>query len=1474
MRAQKTRSVVFERQECRKTTLLEGTKRRRMHKACERSVMKKCFNKVFSCAMAFIFAFGMTPTLPSAMAEEAKADDAAARSAVAAEEATAEDQSVSADETIGGGAAAAADAGSEEATLQTTTLADGTYSVDVASTMGMLTPMTGDEGSYIVVKGDKAYVVFNGTSAPDNNGAVKYDSLYRGKRTTAPEDAASATCVAGIPIYAPEGSTSYAYGTNTYTWSDGTGVVYGYSYVLDFDKDALITLLDDGADEDIDFTMRYTSHYVNSSGSSESASKWSGTKDQYLTLSNVARKSDSTDVPGSGDSGDDDPVDTFWITFQYSTPNSDRTGAVVDFTDAVITIVDETGKSYDCKYGGEYGGLGRATLPKGHTYTITMSKEGCAEVEQGAWITEKHQYAWNFTGNASTVITFTEANAKANLIGRYMKVPQAADDLKAALEMVPANTKIFTDSTAAVLKTAVDKADITCIEQDELAQMTSDVLSALTQLVPKDGTYSASITRIGKKMFNPATGTLTVKDGVMTYTGLTTSDTFTKYYKPNEMYFDGILSDEDVETKTTAALNEAVAAEESGDTSNVEEGTKREDVAKGYSFDIPVQKLDSTIVVGAYSSTKSLWNSTGCFYVDAASLVKTPDTLAITNNTTMFKAHDAQLIYAKDGSTTLRVTLGSAYHYLCLGTYEQALLIGDDPTQWIAGTENDDGKYVFDIPVADSATTIPLISISNSRYNNYKAGTGTFESALLARQLELDVDDLALTTGDYQATQSCTVNDYGTGIANGTSATIDVLGCPSANNYKYAVSFKLASTYDKVFVGSKDDAAKAADSSLITPASDGTITLDPKDDGSGYEGAKSVMASGVGTTIAVRNAQTQTWAEYVVTPQLLDNTVSLDKVSTIDDVKALIEKLPAFEQVTADHEMQIVTAERAYNTLSAADQAKLDKEVSKNYAYSTLQPYGRVLESAVWALEALAPVDNKTTLAEGVYNANSGLSSEYSKGKSTSPRNRPWSVNAIYVDADGNATAAVTVESDGYTYMRFGGQTYYNQAAEGENCLFYVPIEPNSKFYFGAYSTSMRCEIAFTLDNTLPASATPIDGSALISAIEAANDAHDAVNISDDGSDLKIGDKYVPTTEAAKLEAAIAQATAVLYGNKSTKDDMDAAIATLNAAVEAFNAAQVDVKDLGWERVSGGYRYDTAAAVAQQGWKSSKTAVLATAWQFPDALAASAIAGSYDCPVLLTNVDELPTSTLKELVSLGVENVVIMGGSSAVSNNVEKAVQAIGIKTERVYGDSRDATAVKAFEKACQLNPDFDTVVVAYGWNFPDALSISPYSYATKSPIVLTDGEGLLSDDAISAIKGASNVKKVVIVGGAAVVSDQVMEQLGSDYDCERLAGETRYETSVKIAQFELKATDATGANIFVPSNPAVATGENFPDALTGGAFCGHRQSILLLATDDTAQEPIQILADQKASRVKGFVLGGDKAVSDNLLKMIEEGTK
>jgi putative cell wall-binding protein len=218
------------------------------------------------------------------------------------------------------------------------------------------------------------------------------------------------------------------------------------------------------------------------------------------------------------------------------------------------------------------------------------------------------------------------------------------------------------------------------------------------------------------------------------------------------------------------------------------------------------------------------------------------------------------------------------------------------------------------------------------------------------------------------------------------------------------------------------------------------------------------------------------------------------------------------------------------------------------------------------------------------------------------------------------------------------------------------------------------------------------------------------------------------------------------------------------------------------------------------------TAVIASGDNYPDALAANGLAGYLTnenlnrgdfnaVPVILTKADKLSSQASDLLKGMQVQNAIIMGGTAAITQDVEDAINKMGIGTSRVAGKDRMETSVKALQR---INGNWEgrkgtyDLIIAAGSEFADALSISPYAYRMGTPIVLTDKNGKLTDQEVQAIKANDEIREIIIVGGTAAVSDEVMGQIGTvrnnsiGIHYTRLAGADRYDTSVKIAEFEV----------------------------------------------------------------------------------------
>ena len=95
--------------------------------------------------------------------------------------------------------------------------------------------------------------------------------------------------------------------------------------------------------------------------------------------------------------------------------------------------------------------------------------------------------------------------------------------------------------------------------------------------------------------------------------------------------------------------------------------------------------------------------------------------------------------------------------------------------------------------------------------------------------------------------------------------------------------------------------------------------------------------------------------------------------------------------------------------------------------------------------------------------------------------------------------------------------------------------------------------------------------------------------------------------------------------------------------------------------------------------------------------------------------------------------------------------------------------------------------------------------------------------------------------------------------DVTRLSGADRFETAAAVA--------AQGvANGLAWDGLGIATGENFPDALSGGVMLGRNGSVMLLTTSSTLASAAQAkIAANKAVIFDVAYLGGTSAVSQTV---------
>ncbi|HEY8909576.1 MAG TPA: cell wall-binding repeat-containing protein [Desulfosporosinus sp.] len=187
--------------------------------------------------------------------------------------------------------------------------------------------------------------------------------------------------------------------------------------------------------------------------------------------------------------------------------------------------------------------------------------------------------------------------------------------------------------------------------------------------------------------------------------------------------------------------------------------------------------------------------------------------------------------------------------------------------------------------------------------------------------------------------------------------------------------------------------------------------------------------------------------------------------------------------------------------------------------------------------------------------------------------------------------------------------------------------------------------------------------------------------------------------------------------------------------------------------------------------------------------------------------------------------------------------------TNRLAGETRYDTSAAIAQSGWQQS---DFAILAYGENYPDALSAAPLAKKYNAPILLTSGKNLpgVTKQRLTDLQ----IKNVFIIGGTAVIPTSIDQELKSmGITTTRIAGQDRYETSIKIAQ-----------RISSPSELIVTTGEDYPDALSMAPIAGAKQIPIILVPKASLPDSVKdYLSSIKVN--KTYVIGDSSIIGDGV---------
>lgn len=299
------------------------------------------------------------------------------------------------------------------------------------------------------------------------------------------------------------------------------------------------------------------------------------------------------------------------------------------------------------------------------------------------------------------------------------------------------------------------------------------------------------------------------------------------------------------------------------------------------------------------------------------------------------------------------------------------------------------------------------------------------------------------------------------------------------------------------------------------------------------------------------------------------------------------------------------------------------------------------------------------------------------------------------------------------------------------------------------------------------------------------------------------------------------------------------------------------------ERLGGTCRYSTNLTLNQKHMQAGKPVFVATGSDFPDALSIGPAVAKEQGSLFLAQKDHITAGALDLIAKNKPSVVYIIGGEGVISNSVASKVATAAGKGasgyHRLAGANRYDTSVRIFDTFfAGTNPT--TVFVATGSNFPDALSAAAAGGAMNAPVLLVNGSGAGSLNASQAgALSKSKAKTVQIVGGGGVVNEGLAGDIRArGYATNRLYDSNRYGTNAAVNKY---VSAQVGSGV---SNLWIATGSNFPDALSAAAPAGTADARLVLSPGGCVPKD-SISGVSKESLDKVHLVGGTGALNQEV---------
>lgn len=232
----------------------------------------------------------------------------------------------------------------------------------------------------------------------------------------------------------------------------------------------------------------------------------------------------------------------------------------------------------------------------------------------------------------------------------------------------------------------------------------------------------------------------------------------------------------------------------------------------------------------------------------------------------------------------------------------------------------------------------------------------------------------------------------------------------------------------------------------------------------------------------------------------------------------------------------------------------------------------------------------------------------------------------------------------------------------------------------------------------------------------------------------------------------------------------------------------------------------------------------------------------------ITNPDEA-----SKLKTSDYQNKIVDAIANGANDYLKANVSLDPLTAERIYGNTRYETSYKLFNKGWSTS---DTVILASGVDYPDALTATPLAGKYNAPILLSRNTTLDAQPELKSTLINKGVRNVIIIGGQTAIPQVIQDQISAlGINVRRIGGSDRYETSALIAR-------EVGVN---NGEIALAYGLSFADGLSIASIAAKRQMPILLTRDTLVPNSTKDFINSNNIN-KTYVVGSTTVISDSVV--------